>query len=95
MSGCAADIVNLVPLTLANRRTLEMDKDRQSLTELSLHLRSLRRDLAVKFSRLDAAAASTAVCHLKLQGGAFIKGVEALEASMNKLIGAMATHQPR
>jgi hypothetical protein len=32
---------------------------------------------------------------LKLRADAFIQQVEALEAGMNKRIGAMATHQPR
>jgi DNA-directed RNA polymerase subunit L len=100
VSDCATNIVNLVPRTLeqialAKRRGLEISKDRESLTELSLHLRSLKRDLAVEFSVFDADDVSIAEWNLKLQADAFVKQIEALEAGMNKLIGAMAVHQPR
>lgn len=100
MSASATNIVSLVPRTLEQirrieQRSLQISKDRQSLADLSLHLRCLRRDLAVELSGFDASTAPVAECNLKLQADAFIEQVEALEAGMNKLIGAMAVHQPR
>lgn len=100
MSRCFTNIVNLVPspsdqFRPAIRRDHEIDKDCHELVELSLRLRGLRRDLTAELSGSDAAAASMAEGGLKLRANAFIEQIEALEAGMNKLIGAMMTHQPR
>ena len=100
MSVKTKNIVRLVPRQLEQierdkYRCREIDKDRQSLTELSLHLRDIRRNLAAEVSVLDAADAIAAEARLKRQADALIEQVEALEAGMNKLIGALAAHQPR
>ena len=100
MSTSATNVVRLLPLKLEQierdkYRCREIDKDRQSLTDLSLHLRDIRRDLAAEVSVLDAADAIAAEARLKRQADALIEQVEALEAGMNKLIGALAAHQPR
>ena len=100
MSTSATNVVRLLPRKLEQierdkYRCREIDKDRQSLTDLSLHLRDIRRDLAAEVSVLDAADAIAAEARLKRQADALIEQVEALEAGMNKLIGALAAHQPR
>jgi hypothetical protein len=60
-----------------------------------LYLRSLRRDLVEETLVLDDASATATERSLKLQTAALIEQVEALEASMSKLIAAMTTHQAR
>lgn len=100
MSASSTNVVNLVPRTLeqvnlAKRRLAELTQDQQSLTELSLHLRGIKRELAVEVSVFDAAGSTAGERHLKLQANAFLEQIEALEAGMNKLIGAMAAYQPR
>ena len=100
MSTSATNVVRLLPrkreqIERDKYRCREIDKDRQSLTDLSLHLRNIRRDLAAEVSVLDAADAIAAEARLKRQADALIEQVEALEAGMNKLIGALAAHQPR
>jgi hypothetical protein len=103
MSTSASNVVRLLPRKLDQieqsardkYRCREIDKDRQSLKDLSLHLRSLRRDLTVEVGTLDAAGILAAEHELKLQANDLIEQVEALEAGINKLIGAFAAHQPR
>lgn len=100
MSAYATNVVRLIPRQIdqverAKHHILEIDKDRQSLVDLSLYLRSLRRDLSAEIVVLDDAGATATERSLKLQTTALIEQVEALEAGMSKLIGAMAVHQPR
>ena len=100
MGISATNVVRLLPRKLEQidrdkYHCREIDKDRQSLAELSLHLRVIRRDLAAEVNVLDAASIMAAERGLKRHAAAFIHQVEALEAGMNKLIGAFAAHQLR
>lgn len=100
MSAYATNVVRMIPRQLENievakYQSLEINKDRQSLSDLSLYLRKLRRELAAEVAALDVAGAMAAEPNVKLQTKALIEQIEALEAGMNKLIGAMTTHQPR
>ena len=100
MSAYATNVVRLIPRQLdqverAKYHSLEIDKDRQSLSDLSLYLRSLRRDLSAEIVVLDNAGVTATERSLKLQTAALIEQVEALEAGMSKLVAAMTTHQAR
>jgi hypothetical protein len=100
MSAYATNVVRLIPRQIdqverAKHHSLEIDKDRQSLADLSRYLRSLRQDLVEETLVLDDANATATERSLKLQTAALIEQVEALEASMSKLIAAMTTHQAR
>lgn len=100
MSACGTNVVKLVPRTLeqtnaVKQRIVQMSRDQQSLTELSRHLKDVRRDLAAEAHVLAAESLTPSQRNLKLHADAFIEQVEALEAGINKLIGAMATYQPR
>ena len=100
MSAYATNVVRLIPrqaeqIERAKYHSFEINKDRQSLADLSSYLKMLRRHLSAEAAVLDGAGALASERNVKLQTNALIEQVEALEAAMNKLIGAMTTHQPR
>ena len=100
MNAYATNVVRLIPrqheqIERSKYHSLEIDKDRQSLLNLSLYLRMLRQELAEEVAVFDCGGAMASERNVKLQTDALIEQVEALEAGMNKLIGAMTTHQPR
>ncbi|WP_132255515.1 hypothetical protein [Methylobacterium segetis] len=76
----------------ARRRGLE--KDRHSLTELSGYLQALRRELMMATEHFEAATRAGGKTPASRPRD-FVQQVEALEASINRLIGAMTAHQPR
>lgn len=100
MSTCGTNVVSLVPRTpeqinLIKRRMAEVSQDPQALIKLSLQLRIIRQDLVAEASIFDASSDMLAERNLTLRANTFIEQVEALEASMNKLVGAMTVHQTR
>ena len=100
MSAYAKNVVRLIShqheqVERSKYRRSEIGKDRQHLEELSVHLINLRRDLTVEVGALTLPGTAADKRTLKLEMVAFIEQVEALEAGMNKLIGALAAHQPR
>lgn len=100
MSAGHSNVVPLFPtefeqLSVVEMRCRGLEQDRQSLTELSLHLSKLKREFIEAARDFDVTSSKIGAADPQLRSGIFIRQVEALEARMNQLLGAMTTHQPR
>lgn len=78
----------------AEQRRSRFEQDRRSLAVLSHALQIQRRELA-EATRLFEAAATASAETPNSHPRDLLHLVEALETSMNRLVGAMSTHQPR
>ena len=82
------------PMRLIEARRRGLEQDRQSLAELSGYLQTLRRELTMATEHFEAATRAGGTTPTSRPRD-FVQQVEALEASINRLIGAMTAHQPR
>lgn len=94
------NVVRLLPLRhrgtgCSERRGLGVAQNLDAISQLSLHLRTLKRELTE--ASTDCRRACIAVDEPGLQHrlSTYLEQVEALEAGMHRLIDAMSTHQPR
>lgn len=80
---------------LVERRRLGLTSDRRYLDELQLRLGALKQELAGATAAFNEALARVGRPDCTVRPQSFVEQIEALEAGMHRLAGAMTAHQPR